>query len=202
MGWSASSFHWLFCWKRGKGRPSCLSTWVTIWPAWLVCRQHCPLRRSLWCCSSKWHSVCSSIHMWNLGCITKTPRIPLCRDGREVVWGIRKGKANNTYNSRALRWANIKKTSNKRLSKVIDIEEKINFRPYTYSQEFLRFNFIMTINMIYPWFPETIYFGGLFLDRNCGARLSTIKVCIKGGHGKLRSWSNYDLRWDGTFKCA
>lgn len=50
-----------------------------------------------------------------------------------VIRGVRTGRPSNIYNSRALRCVNIKQANNKALSKVIDLEKNLNFRPYTYS---------------------------------------------------------------------
>lgn len=50
-----------------------------------------------------------------------------------VVRSKRFEKPNNLYQLGAMRWANVKQNTNKKLSGVIDMEKGFNFRPYTYT---------------------------------------------------------------------
>lgn len=44
-------------------------------------------------------------------------------------------KPNKPYQARAMRWANIKWSNNKKLSKVIDVKKNFKLRPFSYTHQ-------------------------------------------------------------------
>lgn len=71
----------------------------------------------------------------------KLHEFPTIEMAETVVQGVRTGRPSNTYNSRALRWVNIKQANNKVLSKVIDLEKILTSgHTRTLLVEFLRFS--------------------------------------------------------------